>query len=246
MKKIFLFLAICVNAFAFRLENITFNKSLKDGYREYTVYNDGTQRTRYKLKLAPGEEKDITNCLEVFPKIITVEPKGSQVFKIFGKATEKLEDREYKFYLNFEQIIIPTLGKADGKTVSGTSIMPLAPSIQMKGYGGEIDYSKSLSFENINFSKDKNGNLQVKGDVVNNSHGAVEVGLNFHNNDKTVGSSKGIGEVAAHSRKKVTIPLGSFKDKDEIKHLTLYNDNFDILKEIELNNGVIVKDASKQ
>lgn len=241
MKKILLFLLICLNTFAFKLENITFNKSLKNGYREYILYNDGTRKVRYKITILPSGEKDVTKCLEVFPKIVTIEPQSSQVFKIFGKGGEKLENKEYYFNVRFDQIIIPTLGKADGKTVSGTSIMAITPTVEMKGYGGEIDYSKHLSFENIKYSKDKKGVLQVEGDIINSSHGGVELGLNFHSHNKKASMSKGFGEIPAKSKKRVKISLTNFNSKDDIGYLTFYGDTFEILKEVELENGMIVE-----
>lgn len=236
MKKIklmLMFLLVSYSALAFKMEGITFNKSLKDGYKEFIIHNEGTKKIRYRVFVRPSGEEDVTDCVELFPKIITIEPKSSQVLKMFGKAKRELENKEYSFYLDFQQIVIPTLGKNDGQTISGTSTMSLAPSLEMKGYGGEIDYSKALDLQNLKFYKDEKGNLMLDADLVNNSHGAIEIGLNFYNRDRSRLTSKGMGTIEGKATRKVTIPMDSFTSEDQIKYIIFYDEFFETLKEIE-------------
>lgn len=237
MKKIklmLMFLLVSYSVLAFKMEGINFDKSLENGYREFIIHNDGVKKIRYRIKITPSGKEDVTDNIDVFPKILTIEPKSTQVLKMFGTGKRKLENKEYPFVLNFEQIVIPTLGKSDGKTVAGTSTMSLAPSVQMKGYGGIIDYSKHLEFKNYKFFKDEKGNLKVKGEVVNTSHGAVDVGVNFYNRDKSVLSSIGLGTIPANSTNEVTLDLNSFTSGDEIASLEFYNEAFETLREINL------------
>lgn len=228
-----MFLLVSYSALAFKMEGITFNKSLKDGYKEFIIHNEGTKKIRYRVFVRPSGEEDVTDCIEVFPKIITIEPKSSQVLKMFGKAKRELENKEYPFYLDFQQIVIPTLGKNDGQTISGTSTMSLAPSLEMKGYGGEIDYSKALDLQNLKFYKDEKGNLMLDAELVNNSHGAIEIGLNFYNRDRSILVSKGMGVVPANSNKKVTIDVSTFTSESDIKYVIFYDDSFAEIKVIE-------------
>lgn len=236
MKKIklmLMFLLVSYSALAFKMEGITFNKSLKDGYKEFIIHNEGTKKIRYRVFVRPSGKEDITDCIEVFPKIITIEPKSSQVLKMFGKAKRELENKEYPFYLDFQQIVIPTLGKSDGKTISGSSTMSLAPSVEMKGHGGMIDYSQALNLENMKFYKDEKGNLMLDAELVNNSHGAIEIGLNFYNRDRSILVSKGMGVVPANSNKKVTIDVSTFTSESDIKYVIFYDDSFAEIKVIE-------------
>lgn len=228
-----MFLLVSYSALAFKMEGITFNKSLKDGYKEFIIHNEGTKKIRYRVFVRPSGEEDVTDCIEVFPKIITIEPKSSQVLKMFGKAKRELENKEYPFYLDFQQIVIPTLGKSDGQTISGTSTMSLAPSVEMKGHGGVIDYSQALSLENMKFYKNDKGNLMLDAELVNNSHGAVEIGLNFYNRDRSILVSKGMGVVPANSNKKVTIDVSTFTSESDIKYVIFYDDSFAEIKVIE-------------
>lgn len=235
MKKIklmLMFLLVSYSALAFKMEGISFNKSLKDGYKEFVIHNEGTKKIRYRVFVRPSGEEDVTDCVEVFPKIITIEPKSSQVLKMFGKAKRELENKEYPFYLEFQQIVIPTLGKNDGQTISGTSTMSLAPSLEMKGYGGEIDYSKALDLQNLKFYKDEKGNLMLDAELVNNSHGAIEIGLNFYDRSKERLSSKGIGTINANSTRAITLSLDNFTDEKQIKYIYFYDEGFETLKEI--------------
>lgn len=237
MKKIklmLMFLLVSYSALAFKMEGINFDKSLENGYKEFIIHNDGTAKVRYRVRISPSGDVDITDNIDVFPKILTIEPKSTQVLKVFGTGKKKLENKEYPFVLGFDQIVIPTLGKSDGKTVSGSSTMALAPSIQMKGHGGVIDYSKHLDFKNYEFFKDEKGNLKVKGEVVNTSHGAVDLGVNFYNRNKSTLSSKGLGTIQANSVNEITIDVSSFTDGKQIEYMEFYNEAFETLKEINL------------
>lgn len=233
IKLMLMFLLVSFSALAFKMEGINFDKSLKDGYKEFIIHNEGTKKIRYRVFVRPSGEEDITDCIEVFPKIITIEPKSSQVLKMFGKAKRELENKEYPFYLDFQQIVIPTLGKSDGKTISGSSTMSLAPSVEMKGHGGVIDYSQALNLENMKFYKNDKGNLMLDANLVNNSHGAVEIGLNFYNRDRSILVSKGMGVVPANSNKKVTIDVSTFTSESDIKYVIFYDDSFAEIKVIE-------------
>lgn len=237
IKLLLMFLLTSFSLFAFKMEGINFDKSLENGYKEFIIHNDGTSKVRYRVKISPSGKEDITDCIEVFPKILTIEPKSSQVLKMFGKGKRKLENKEYPFILSFDQIVIPTLGKSDGKTVSGSSTMALAPSIQMKGHGGVIDYSKHLEFKNYEFFKDEKGNLKVRGEVVNTSHGAVDLGVNFYNRNKSVLSSIGLGVIPANSANRMTLDLRSFTAGDEIESIEFYNEMFEVLREINLKEN---------
>lgn len=234
IKLLLMFLLMSFSLFAFKMEGITFNKSLENGYKEFKIHNDGTKKVRYKVIIKPSGNEDITDCIEVFPKILTIEPKSSQVLKMFGKAKRKLENKEYSFRIEFQQIIIPTLAKSDGKTIAGNSAMGLSPSVEMKGYGGQIDYSKSLELKNISFEKDKKGNLIFKGTLVNHSHGATELGINLYNRDKSVFVSEGLGGIEANTSKELNINLKSFTNANQIKSIEFYNDTYEVLKEVTI------------
>lgn len=232
LQRILLFIVISISAFGFRLQGITFNKSLENGYKEYTVYNDSLKKTRYKIQILPAGDVDVTKSIEVFPKIITIEPQGEAIFKLFGTGKQKLENREYQFSLLFDQIVIPTLAKGEDGEINGMSAIGVTPNVTMKGYGGVIDYSKALELTDVVFEKDKNGNLVFKGEVKNNSHGTTELGIRFSNRNEKVIDSETIGTVSANSSKKLDIVLNNFTNESQIEKISFYNDEYNTVKEI--------------
>lgn len=233
LKRILLFIAISISAFGFRLQGITFNKSLENGYKEYKVYNDTLKKTRYKIQILPAGDVDVTKSIEVFPKIITIEPQGEGIFKLFGNGKQKLEDKEYEFIMKFDGILIPTLSKGKDGEVSGSAAVGIAPSITMKGYGGVIDYSKALDLQDITFEKNKEGKLLLKGRLVNNSHGAIELAVRINDKSRKKSSSEAIGGIEANTTKELEIELESFSDGDQVKYIEFYDDEFKVVKQIE-------------
>lgn len=232
LKRILLFIAISISAFGFRLQGITFNKSLENGYKEYTVYNDSLKKTRYKIQILPAGDVDVTKSIEVFPKIITIEPQGEAIFKLFGTGKQKLENREYEFSIKFDEIIIPTLSKGEDGEISGTSAMGLTPYLTMKGHGGIIDYSKELELKDILFVKNDKGNLVFKGKLYNNSHGAIELGMLFENRDGRGIDSFTLGTIDANSMRSLNFVLNNFDNEKHIKKIKFYSDDFNAVKEI--------------
>lgn len=232
LKRILLFIAISISAFGFRLQGITFNKSLENGYKEYKVYNDSLKKTRYKIQILPAGDVDVTKSIEVFPKIITIEPQGEAIFKLFGNGKQKLENREYQFSLLFDQIVIPTLAKGEDGEINGMSAIGVTPNVTMKGYGGVIDYSKALELSDISFVKNKDGNLVFKGEIKNNSHGTTGLGIRFSNKNEKVIDSETVGIVSANSSKKLEIVLNNFTNESQIEKISFYDDEYNTVKEI--------------
>lgn len=233
LQRILLFIVISVSAFGFRLQGITFNKSLEDGYKEYKIQNTTLKKERYKISILPAGDEDITDNLEVFPKIITIEPQGEAIFKLFGTGKRKLENKEYPFILKFDQIVIPTLVKGEEGKTSGSSIMPLAPSIQMKGHGGIIDYSQALELKDISFVKNENGQLMFRAKLYNNSHGTIELAMKFSNKDESRIDSEAIGTIEAKTVKDLEIEIRAFDSEKQVVYMDFYDENLEIVKRVE-------------
>lgn len=220
---IFCFSIFSSKIFAFRMMGLNYNKSLEDGYREFTIHNDGMKRERYRIILTPSGDEDITDCLEVYPKIITIEPKSYKTFKIFGVAKRKLEKKEYSFNVNFNPIVIPTIKKYEGNAVTGTASLGFAPSIGLKAFGGKIDYAKDIIVENLVFTK-KDKLKIAKCTIFNSSQGTLELGVLLSDNKDNVYASKAIGNIAPKSRVTVDIELNDFKEANMISKLEFYDD----------------------
>lgn len=232
LKRILLFIIISISTFSFKLEGITFNKSLENGYKEFIIHNNSLKKERYKISILPAGDVDVTNSIEVFPKIITIEPQSEQIFKLFGTGKQKLENKEYSFTVKFDPIVIPTLAKGeDGKT-SGNATIPLAPSVQMKGYGGIINFSQALELTDMSFNKNEKGKLIFRGKLHNKSHGAAELAIKFSNKNESRVDSEAIGGIEANSVINLEIEIGTFTEEKQIKYIDFYDENLETLKRV--------------
>lgn len=232
LKRILLFIIVSLSAFGFKLEGITFNKSFENGYKEFIIHNDSLKKERYKIQILPAGEEDVTDNIDVFPKIITIEPQNKQVFKIFGTGKRKLENKEYPFIVRFDPIVIPTLVKGEAGKVSGSAIMPLAPNVQMKGYGGTIDFSQALELTDITFTKNEEGKLIFKGKLHNRSHGATELAIKFSNRDESRVDSEAIGGIEGNSTMDLEVVVGTFTEGKQIKYIDFYDETLETLKRV--------------
>lgn len=236
LKKLILFLVVAINAFGFRMMGLNYNKSLEGGYREFTIHNDGMKRERYKISLTPIGDEDITKYLEVYPKVVTIEPMSYKVFKVFGTAKEPLPKKEYQFSLNFTPIVVPTIKKYEGNAVSGTATMGFAPSLEMRAYGGQIDYENDVKVEGLTFSK-VDGKLRAKGKVVNKSQGTLELGVILGNKDGNVFMSKALNPIRPNAEEYFDEEITGTGNPKDIKQIELYDETRETVGIIEITNN---------
>lgn len=231
---IFCFSIFSSKTFAFRIMGLNYNKSLEDGYREFTIHNDSMKRERYRIILTPSGDEDITDCLEVYPKIITIEPKSYKTFKIFGVAKRKLEKKEYSFNVNFNPIVVPTIKKYEGNAVTGTVSLGFAPSIEMKAYGGQIDFENDLKLEDIVFSKPNNG-LKLDAALINNSQATLELGILLSDSRENIYFSKSLGTIKPNKLLKINLDLNNITDPTIIKNIMIYDESGKIVRNFKIN-----------
>lgn len=240
MKKLTMcFLLASLNVFAFRIDGITFDQSLdKSGYKEYKVYNDSLTKSRYKVKISNGsnEKVNMSSIVKVYPQILTVEPHSYAILKLFGDAPKELDAREYDFNLEFAPVVIPTIKKnGDKKTVAGTSSIKLAPSLAMSGYGGTIDWAKSLKVKSLDLKKSSDGK-GLEGDIVveNKAHSGLSLGIKMYDEYKNKLDSYAIGRIPKQSTKSIKIKVNNFEDPKEIKKIVFYTSDLGDLGEVDI------------
>lgn len=240
MKKIALcFLLASLNVFAFKIDGITFDQQIDgQGYKEYKVYNDSLSKSRYKIKITNGsnEKENMSNLIKVYPQVLSVEPQSYAVLKLFGDSSKKLEPREYNFNLEFTPVVVPTIKKSgDKKTISGTSSLKLAPALSMSGYGGQIDWSKSLDIKAVNLKKSASGKgLIGTVTVENKSHSGLSLGLKFYDKYKNKLDSYAIGRIPKNSTRTIEVKINNFDDPKEIKKINFYTVEMGDLKEVDI------------
>lgn len=242
LVSFFLFLMMVSVSYAFRLEGIDFNQRMdgKDGgYREFKIINDGIERQRYKINVLKSEgttTKDASKFIEVFPKVVTVNPKEVGMFKIFAKAPDTAEKGLYSFMLELKPIGIPTLAKAKEGLVTGSVNVNIAPLVEMYGYVGEVDFQKVLRFEEIKI-ENAEGRASVSGKLINDSYAVVELGiLAYGKGDYLLGGDY-IGTLGNNKEMEVKATIPNVKDSQDIKKFVFYrtvNDKVEKLKVVEI------------
>lgn len=240
---IFVFLLNNISSYSFILEDIDFNQrmdTLEGGYRELNIINNNLVKQRYKINVLPSKINDGSKFVQVYPKVITIEPKSKGLVKVFGKAPATTTKGEYRFNLQFQPINIPTLAKArEGMTVGNTNIR-VAPIVEMRGYVGEIDFEKAIKFENIIIEKNlKNEGIILKGQLSNNSYASIDFGVEaYGSNDFFYGSAQVVNLLGNTKNKDIQFQFPMITDKKSLKKIIFYrslSEEIENIKEIEIN-----------
>lgn len=228
LKGLFCFFILNALAYGFRLDGIDFNQRMdgKDGgYREFRLVNDTKEKQRYRIKVLKGDKNDGSNYIEVFPTVITIEPKSDAVFKLFAKAPSNIKKGLYSFNLEFKPIAIPTLAKAKEGVITGVSNVNIAPVVEMYGYVGDIDFQKELKIENIKIKKlDKENGVNLECKVINTSHAVVEFGILIYGKNNYLLDSKFVTTLGDGKSIDVNINFPNIKNINDIEKLVLYRE----------------------
>lgn len=241
--SIFLFLCISLSSYSFRLDNIYYNQRIDGedgGYREFYIVNQYLQKQRYKINILPGNDNDGSKFVEVYPKVITVDPKGKGTVKVFMKAPKGTKIGEYKFNLQFQPINIPTLAKNKDGLTTGTANINIAPVIELKGYVGDVDFSKVLDFKDLKIEYKENKGVVVTGKISNNSHAGIDFGAEAYGKNEFFYGSDHVGHILGNTKDKdVTLVFPTIKKESDLKKILFYrtpSDTREVLKEINIKN----------
>ena len=171
MKRLLFSLILIIlttSSFSMSIGPIYFNQRIDGtgGYQEYEIDNPTFSTKRYKIQVTPDTEdkklkEQMEKWVEVYPKVLTIQPKGIGKVKVLIKAPSNTKFGEYSFVLAPTPITIPTLEnkKSDSKLAIVGIKAPLHFSMGLNGYVGNLgDIHKDLKIEKIN-SKD---GLKVK------------------------------------------------------------------------------------
>ncbi|MGL6114370.1 MAG: hypothetical protein ACRC1R_04960 [Cetobacterium sp.] len=232
-KKIFLILIMWIvgisKVYAFEFSPIGFDKRIDggQGYGEFYLDNSTNNTQRYKVKIkSTGKENDVSKYMKIYPSILTVEPKGRGVIKVYGEVPRNFQEGIYRFLLATESVPMPSL-KKHGNDVNGGVSMRTNVAVEMEAYVGEVrDDIKNLNKKII----EKNGERYFQGEFINNSPRGYEIGVGFVDGDDSLievysqGRLKGRGKMEVYLK----IPRRS-------KKVIFY----------DYNNQVFLKDSVK-
>ncbi|MGL5202045.1 hypothetical protein [Cetobacterium sp.] len=243
-KKIFLislFSFISLNSYSFKLQNIYFNQRMdgeNGGYREFYITNDYLTRQRYKVNILPVPLNDGAKFIEVYPKVITIDPQSKGTVKVFAKAPQNIKKGEYAFNLQFQPINIPTLAKNRDGITAGTSNIGVAPIIELKGYIGDIKFDEVLEIEDIKVEKSSNKGVVVNGNLSNTSYASIDFGIEAYGNNNFLYGSSYVGNISGNTKnKKIRLSFPMIGNPKDLKKIVLYrtpSNVREVIKEIKL------------
>lgn len=172
------FILMVVNSFAYiNISPTTLDKNIKVGaYQEFSLYNGTTIPFRYKITPVAMENNekviDMSKWIEVYPKIVTVNPTESKKFKVYIKAAPKSAEGDYGAFLNIRQMSVPKIkGETDSNIGAGAIIM-VNVNMGIYGYVGDKNPTIETTVPEI-YKKDGKSFLKMK--LVNKTNRLVRV-----------------------------------------------------------------------
>lgn len=175
--NIFLFLFLVINSFGFFNTGVApgiFDISLNRPTTEEVIVINNSKEV-VKVKVYSGTEKSIKEnenlgqWLRVYPRMMTLKPKGERRIKFTVRIPKSAKDGEYKGILYIEEI--PTV-------IKGTSTLTLAGRHGLTVYGFKGKENYKVDILNIEIK-----NQELKIDIKNNSNKSIKpkVKLNYLN-----------------------------------------------------------------
>lgn len=154
--KIFL-LTICLftSSFAFQIGPTIFDKRIdgEGAYQEFEITNDTFDKQRYKIDISGVENKEFKNWVEIYPKVLTIEPKSSKKFKVLIKAPNNTPNGEYKFVVSPNAIKVPILNKNEENNKNQITLqgeMTLSIALELRAYVGDLgDIKNDIQIKNV-------------------------------------------------------------------------------------------------
>lgn len=146
LKKIVLlimsYIMISVISLAYiNISPTTLDKNIGLGaYEEYTFYNNTNIPLRYKLSVLPMENKsinDMTDWVEIYPKVVTIYPTEQKTFKVYIKAPKEAEKGDYGTFINIRQVSAPKLESGEQKNIAAGMAVMVNVNMGIYGYIGD-------------------------------------------------------------------------------------------------------------
>ena len=165
---IFMFIISFINVFGYiNIAPSSFDKNIgKGGYQEFTLYNQTNIPFRYKITPIAMENNkkvsgDMSKWIEVYPKIVTVNPQDSKKFKVYIKAPKEVVNGDYGAFLNIRQMSAPKIKDDKKENLGAGAIIMVNLNLGIYGYVGDENPKVSYTTPNI-YKKDNKVYLKMK------------------------------------------------------------------------------------
>ena len=169
-NKLFIILVyLLINLVSFAYINIsptTLDKNIGTGaYEEFTLYNNTNVPYRYKITPVSMEGKsvkDMSEWVEVYPKVVTVYPTEGQKFKVYIKAPKGTEVGDYGVFLNIRQMSAPKLEGDNEEDVAVGMVVMTNLNMGIYGYVGDKNPNIDITSEPTIYFKGDNQFLKME------------------------------------------------------------------------------------
>lgn len=235
-----IFLISCLNIFAYiNLSPSTLDKNIgKGAYEEYTLWNETSIPFRYKITPVAMTEnnkvKDMSKWVEVYPKIVTVNPQESQKFKVYIKAPKDSLTGDYGTFLNIRQMSAPKIkGEKEQQSLGAGMIIMVNVNLGIYGYVGDENPQLNCT-EPLVYKKDNKSYLKMK--VENKTNRLVKVKVEVEGKK---GYIYPIGDVRAFKGELLGFDheIKNLKDMKAKKVILTDVETGKIIKEIKIKNN---------
>lgn len=232
----FLFFMIWVCSFSYiNISPTTLDKNIKAGaYQEFTFYNDTTIPFRYKITPVAMTDnklvKDMSKWVEVYPKIVTVNPTESKKFKVYVKADKNAETGDYGTFLNIRQMSAPKLKGEEEQNIGAGMVIMVNLNMGIYGYVGDRE-PKIETTEPTVYKKGEKSFLKMK--LANKTNRLVRLKIEVEGKRNYFYT---IGETRAFKGQTLTFDheIKSLKDKKANKIIITDMETRKVIKEIKI------------
>lgn len=156
IRKILSFLLFLLSFKSYSYMNVSpliFDKRIDKGgeVQEYYITNALSHKTSYRIYVEKGNENDMSEWIEYYPKSLNLEAGETGKVKLFIEAPEKVKEGEYTAILGVKEINTPNVEK------SGNLAIYTNLKIEIAGFVGEL--KPRIEVEDI---KVENNKLSMK------------------------------------------------------------------------------------
>lgn len=216
-----MFLVVKMSSFSIGIEPTVFGKEISQGntgYKEYTIKNETEERVRYKIEIESLEKDRDKFDIEVYPKVVLLEPLENKKIKVLIKSKSTVKDGEYQFTMGLSPIKVPVLNKQEKDTIDiklgGEVGVGLA--VGLIGYVGDLGNSK----EDVQILNIKNENNKVSFEVDNKMRKSLKINARIRKTNTSYEDFTHILRIDKNSKKKIELEL---KNIDNPKGIEIYD-----------------------
>lgn len=239
MKKLFTiivqFFIVTTVSFAYiNMSPTSFDKNIKNGgYQEFTLYNNTTIPIRYRIEPMKMEKKnvgDMSQWIDVYPKVVTINPADEQIFKVYIKSPSNANEGDYGAFLNIKQISAPKLKDKQDEIAAGMIVM-INLNMGLYGYVSTQDLTLDASTPKL-FTQNEKVYLSLELTNKSNRLGRVKIEAKESSN-----RFYPIGEIRLMANEKVILnnEIKELKNKKNIREIIITDvENNKILNTIKV------------